>query len=131
MYSSTKIVTSVALMSLYDEGTFELTDPLLNFISSFGDLTVSKPGAHNANDIEMSSFPIQINTLLSHSAALSYGFIELNSIIDQNCNVSGIDALGQSSMDLEERRDLLREQPLATSLVQVGAILLLRMFARD
>ena len=79
----------------------------------------------------MSSFPIQINTLLSHSAALSYGFIELNSIIDQNCNVSGIDALGQSSMDLEERRDLLREQPLATSLVQVGAILLLRMFARD
>ena len=99
MYSSTKIVTSVALMRLYDEGAFELTDPLLNFISSFGDLTVSKPGAHNANDIEMSSFPIRINTLLSHIAALSYGFIELNSIIDQNCNVSGIDALGQSSMD--------------------------------
>ena len=79
----------------------------------------------------MSSFPIRINTLLSHSAGFSYGFIELNSIIDQIYNVSGIDALGQPSMDLEERRDLLREQPLATSLVQVGAILLLRMFARD
>ena len=79
----------------------------------------------------MSSSPIRINQLLSHSAGLSYGFIEPNSIIDQIYNVSGIDAFGQSSMDLEERRDLLREQPLAASLVQVGAILLLRMFARD
>ena len=94
MYSSTKIVTSVALMNLYDEGAFELTDPLLNLICSFGDLTVSKPGAHNFNDIEMSSFPIRINTLLSDSAGFSYGFIELNSIIDQIYNVSGIDALG-------------------------------------
>ena len=52
-------------------------------------------------------------------------------MIDQIYNVSGIDALGQASTDLEERRDLLREQPLATSLVQVGAIVLLSMFARD
>ena len=113
MYSNTKIVTSVALMSLYDEGAFELTDPLSKFIPSFGDITVLKPGAQSAKDIEMSSSPIRINQLLSHSAGLSYGFIEPNSIIDQIYNTSGIDALGQSSMDLEELCDLLSQQPLA------------------
>ena len=102
VYSNTKIVTSVALMSLYDEGAFELTDPLSKFISSFSDMTVLKPGAQSAKDIEISSSPIRMNHLLSHSAGLSYGFIEPNSIIDQIYNTSGIDALGQSSMDLEE-----------------------------
>ena len=113
MYSNTKIVTSVALMSLYEQGAFELTDPLSNYIPSFGNAMVLKSGAQSAKDIEASSSPIRINHLLSHSAGLSYGFIEPNSIIDQAYNSAGINALGQSSMDLEELCDLLSHQPLA------------------
>ncbi|MFL2526110.1 MAG: serine hydrolase domain-containing protein [Candidatus Azotimanducaceae bacterium] len=113
MYSNTKIVTSVALMSLYEQGAFELTDPLSNYIPSFGNAMVLKSGAQSVKDIEASSSPIRINHLLSHSAGLSYGFIEPNSIIDQAYNSAGINALGQSSMDLEELCDLLSHQPLA------------------
>ena len=113
MYSNTKIVTSVALMSLYEQGAFELADPLSNYIPSFGNAMVLKSGAQSTKDIEASSSPIQINHLLSHSAGLSYGFIEPNSIIDQAYNSAGINALGQSSMDLEELCDLLSHQPLA------------------
>ena len=113
MYSNTKIVTSVALMSLYEQGAFELTDPLSKFIPSFGNAMVLKLGAQSARDIEVSSSPMRIKHLLSHSAGLSYGFIEPNSIIDQAYNSAGINALGQSSIDLEELCDLLTHQPLA------------------
>ena len=37
IYSMTKPITSVAAMSLYEEGAFELKDPVSKFIPSFGD----------------------------------------------------------------------------------------------
>src|SRR5215469_10673330 len=40
LYSMTKPVTSVAAMILYEEGAFELTDPLGKFIPSFAGLRV-------------------------------------------------------------------------------------------
>src|SRR5215469_18913427 len=40
IYSMTKPVTSVAAMMLYEEGVFELTDPVSAFIPSFADVRV-------------------------------------------------------------------------------------------
>src|SRR5437763_8726685 len=40
MYSMTKPVTSVAAMMLYEEGAFELKDPVHRFLPSFEDMRV-------------------------------------------------------------------------------------------
>ena len=40
IYSMTKPITSVAAMMLYEEGGFELTDPVSSFIPSFAGVRV-------------------------------------------------------------------------------------------
>ncbi|HEV7756652.1 MAG TPA: serine hydrolase domain-containing protein, partial [Mycobacteriales bacterium] len=40
IYSMTKPITSVAALMLYEEGAFELTDPVSRFIPSFADMRV-------------------------------------------------------------------------------------------
>jgi hypothetical protein len=46
MYSMTKPVTSVAAMMLYEQGAFELKDPVGRYIPSFDDVRVYRAGAH-------------------------------------------------------------------------------------
>src|ERR1700760_175843 len=45
IYSMTKPVTSVAAMMLYEEGAFELTDPVSRFIPAFKDMRVFTGGS--------------------------------------------------------------------------------------
>src|SRR5689334_5516233 len=45
IYSMTKPVTSVAAMMLYEEGAFELKDPVAKFIPSFADTRVYRSGS--------------------------------------------------------------------------------------
>ncbi len=45
LYSMTKPITSVAAMILYEEGGFELTDPVSSFIPSFADVRVYAGGS--------------------------------------------------------------------------------------
>ncbi len=45
IYSMTKPITSIAAMMLYEEGAFELTDPVSDFIPSFADVRVYTGGS--------------------------------------------------------------------------------------
>ena len=45
IYSMTKPITAVAAMMLYEEGAFELKDPVSRFIPAFGDARVYKSGS--------------------------------------------------------------------------------------
>ncbi len=113
MYSNTKIVTSVALMMLYEQGRFALDDPLETFMPSFGNVRVLKAGAGSADDLEDLAEPIRIRHLLSHSAGLSYGFIEPDSVIDRAYMAGGINVLANASASLEEFCDRVAGLPLA------------------
>ena len=44
LYSMTKAVASVALLTLYEQGHFQLNDPLENYIPAFRDMKVCRPG---------------------------------------------------------------------------------------
>jgi CubicO group peptidase (beta-lactamase class C family) len=68
----TKPITSVAAMMLYEEGAFELTDPVSRFIPSFADTRVYASGSSLAPVTEPSSVPMQIWHLLSHTSGLTY-----------------------------------------------------------
>ena len=113
MYSSTKLVTSVALMMLYEERLFDLDDPLAKYMPQFDGLSVLKPDAQGAQDVDPAKQLILIRHIMSHSAGFSYGFIEPDSVIDRAYLQGGLNVLTDSSIDLEEFCDRVARLPLA------------------
>jgi CubicO group peptidase (beta-lactamase class C family) len=113
MYSNTKIVTSVALMQLHEQGKFDLDDPVSDYIPAFADMQVLKADAESIEDVEPAAGPMRIRHVLSHSAGLSYGFLEPQSVIDQAYAAAGVNILSDFSLTLESLCDKLGELPLA------------------
>jgi CubicO group peptidase (beta-lactamase class C family) len=74
IYSMTKPITSVAAMMLYEEGRFQLTDPVSRFIPSFADTRVFTGGSDISYTTEPVTEPMRIWHLLSHTSGLTYGF---------------------------------------------------------
>jgi CubicO group peptidase (beta-lactamase class C family) len=74
MYSMTKPITSVAAMMLYEEGGFELKDPISRYIPSFEDVRVFRGGSALAPVTEPATEPVRVWHLLTHTAGLTYGF---------------------------------------------------------
>jgi CubicO group peptidase (beta-lactamase class C family) len=74
IYSMTKPITSVAAMILYEEGAFELTDPVSKFIPSFSDVRVFAGGSDIRQVTVPATEPMRIWHLLTHTSGLTYGF---------------------------------------------------------
>jgi CubicO group peptidase (beta-lactamase class C family) len=74
IYSMTKPITSVAAMMLYEEGAFQLTDPVSAFIPSFADARVYAGGSDLRPLTVPATEPVRIWHLLTHTAGLTYGF---------------------------------------------------------
>jgi CubicO group peptidase (beta-lactamase class C family) len=73
IYSMTKPITSVAAMMLYEEGGFELTDPVSSFIPSFAGVRVYAGGSDLQQVTVPAAEPVRIWHLLTHTAGLTYG----------------------------------------------------------
>ncbi len=113
MHSCTKMATSVVAMMLWEEGRFALDDPVEKHLPEFADMLVLEPDASSADDTRPATEPMRINQLLSHSAGLSYGFIEPNSVVDTAYNAAGLTLGGIQALTLEELCAKLAELPLA------------------
>jgi CubicO group peptidase (beta-lactamase class C family) len=74
IYSMSKPITSVAAMMLYEEGAFELTDPVSRYIPSFADVRVYAGGSDQRPVTVPATEPVRIWHLLTHTAGLTYGF---------------------------------------------------------
>ena len=74
IYSMTKPITSVAAMMLYEEGAFELSDPVSTFIPAFADVRVYTGGSDQRPVTVPATEPVRIWHLLTHTAGLTYGF---------------------------------------------------------
>jgi CubicO group peptidase (beta-lactamase class C family) len=74
IYSMTKPITSVAAMVLYEEGAFELKDPVSKFIPAFADARVYRSGSALNPVTEPVMEPVRVWHLLTHTAGLTYGF---------------------------------------------------------
>lgn len=73
IYSMTKPITSLAVMMLYEMGTFDLRDPVEEFIPSFAGGEVFTGGDGTGPVTTPVRGPIRIWHLLTHTAGLSYG----------------------------------------------------------
>ena len=69
MYSMTKPITSTALLILFEEGKFQLTDPLSKFFPAFADVEVQ-----NGEVLDKLRRPITVQDIFRHTAGFSYGF---------------------------------------------------------
>jgi len=74
LFSMTKPVTSVAAMMLYEQGAFELKDPVSRFIPSFAGARVFRSGSALRPVTDPVVEPVRIWHLLTHTAGLTYGF---------------------------------------------------------
>jgi len=74
IYSMSKPITGVALMTLYEEGRFSLDDPISKFIPEFENLTVVKSYDKEGNvEIEPLKRQATMRELMSHTAGFAYG----------------------------------------------------------
>ena len=73
IYSMTKPVTSVALMMLFEEGRFQLNDPVSRFIPSWKDHRVWSEGEGEGMTTKQPHTQMTMRHVLSHTAGLTYG----------------------------------------------------------
>ena len=74
IYSMTKPITSVAALMLWEEGAFELKDPVSTVLPAFADARVYRSGSAVAPITEPASEPMRMWHLFTHTAGLTYGF---------------------------------------------------------
>ncbi|MEZ5558457.1 MAG: serine hydrolase domain-containing protein [Pseudomonadales bacterium] len=77
IYSMSKPITAVAAMMLYEEGAFQLSDPIAKFVPELANLEVLNPDGSRTP-----AQPITMQQLLTHTAGFSYGF-DANDPVDQ------------------------------------------------
>ena len=73
IYSMTKPITGVALMTLYERGHFQLTDPVSRFIPSWRSMKVGELGQDGQMRLVDPARPVSIRDLLTHTSGLGYG----------------------------------------------------------
>src|SRR6266700_6245263 len=99
IYSMSKPITSVAAMMLYEEGAFELTDPVSAFIPSFAGLRVFTGGSDEKPVTVPAAEPVRIWHLLTHTAGLTYGFHRTHPV-DAMYRAAGFDLGQKATVDL-------------------------------
>ncbi len=80
IYSMTKPLTSTAIMMLYEEGRFQLDDPISKFIPAFRNPRVYAGGSRGKIDSVPAEREITFRDLLTHTSGLTYGFMESNPV---------------------------------------------------
>ena len=73
LFSMTKPVTSVALMTLYEKGYFQLNDHVSRVLPSWKEQRVWVSGEGDAMDTRAPASPMTFRHLLSHTSGLTYG----------------------------------------------------------
>lgn len=72
IYSMTKIVTSVAVLMLMEEGRFLLGEPVRRFLPEFAALRVGVTGADGRQEFVRPKRDLTIHDLMAHLGGLSY-----------------------------------------------------------
>ena len=80
IYSMTKPITGVALMTLYDEGRFTLDDPVARYLPGFEKIKVFAGQDNGTLKLADLKRPVTIRDLMRHTAGLAYGLFPATSV---------------------------------------------------
>ncbi len=73
IYSMTKPITGVALMTLYERGMFQLNDPVRRYIPQWRDLKVRKRAEDGSELLVDPERPMTVRDLMMHMSGLGFG----------------------------------------------------------
>ena len=82
IYSMSKPITGVAMMILFEEGKWQLNDPVAKYIPEFAKLKVYGTDANNNVVMKDQVHPVTMRELMSHSGGFTYGFFS-NTAVDK------------------------------------------------
>lgn len=110
IYSMSKPITSVAMLSLYEEGRFRLEEPVSTFIPSWSDLRVWADGSPVAYSTSFPEREMTIRDLFTHTSGLTYSWMRRHPVdtIYRHRDVDG-------GHKLEDWVELLADIPLLFS----------------
>ena len=92
IYSMSKPITGVAMMLLYEEGKFRLSDPVEKYIPELEGLEVAAGEGKDGPIVEEADHPMTIRELMSHTAGLSYGIFSQSQADDMYQEVNVLDS---------------------------------------
>ena len=72
LYSMTKPIVCVALMTLLEEARFTLIDPLAKYIPAFGRVKVRESDGRLVDPVR----PVMLRDLMTHMSGLTYHFVD-------------------------------------------------------
>ncbi len=102
IYSMTKPVTAVAAMILYEEGKFQMTDPVMKHLPEFENQMLLQ-----GDELVKPATPMTMRQLFTHTAGLTYG-----TTLDNPVDEMYAEAQLLQSKDLDEFVDKLAKLPL-------------------
>ncbi|MGY9054842.1 MAG: serine hydrolase domain-containing protein [Alphaproteobacteria bacterium] len=111
IYSMTKPLTSTAIMMLYEDGRFQLDDPISKFAPEFANMRSMTGSGRGSISTEPAMRDISFRDLLSHTSGLTYGFMEANNV-DKMYRDTGVDFSGGTQASLKIVIDKLVKCPL-------------------
>lgn len=76
IYSMTKPIICTALMTLHEEGRFQLFHPVAKYLPAFGKVKVLMVNPHGGHQLVAPATPMTIQHLFTHTAGLTYNFLE-------------------------------------------------------
>ena len=88
-FSMTKPITTVAAMMLYEEGAFQLDDPIARYLPEFLNTPVWAGGNAPLEDTSSQETPITVRQIMTHTSGLTYGFMQTN-VVDAAYRKAGI-----------------------------------------
>jgi CubicO group peptidase (beta-lactamase class C family) len=101
LYSMTKPIVCAGLMTLYEEGRFQLIDPVAKYIPAFRGVKVLDADGERVDPIR----PMTVGSLMTHTSGLTYPFLEdspvskmyaQGKLLDARCSLAeGIDDLAR------------------------------------
>ena len=112
IYSMTKPITSMAIMMLYEEGRFQLDDPISRFLAAFANQRVALIDGNGMTDTVPVAREITFRDLLTHTSGLTYGSMNATPV-DAMYRDAGIGVFADHpDADLMETTEKLARLPL-------------------
>lgn len=111
--SMTKAITSVGVMMLYEQGQFDLNDPLSDFLPEFADMQIVSQVDEDGTIVatKPAATAIRIIDLLSHTSGISYPFIQ-GKVQKTYVEAGIIDGVTARKLKLSNQVRTLASQPL-------------------